>query len=77
MLRLRYPQAARKLARRALLYNVELDLCKYYERQGRALIVAPDDIGGIKTLSKDRDAEFRLYYKGYRDAEAIDGFLAR
>lgn len=77
LLKPQYPQAARKLAGRALLYNLQLDLCKHYEKQGKVCIVAPDDIGGIKTLSKDRDAEFRLYYKGYKDAEAIDKFIAR
>lgn len=71
----KYPRIAMALANRAGLYNLQLDLAKKYEREGKALIVAPDDISGMGTLTKDRDAIERLYAKGMRDAFAIEDFL--
>ncbi len=70
-----HPRIAEALANRAGLYNLQLDLAKKYEREGKALIVAPDDIGAMKTLTKDRDAIEALYAKGLRDAFAIEDFL--
>ena len=71
-----YPRIAEALANRAGLYNLQLDLAKKYEREGKVLIVAPDSIGDMKTLTKDRDAIEGLYAKGMRDAFAIEDFLA-
>jgi DNA-binding YbaB/EbfC family protein len=39
-------------------------------------IVAPDDIGDMQTLTKDREAIEGLYAKGLADAYAIGDFLA-
>ena len=72
---LRYPRIAEALVNRAGLYNLQLDLAKKFEREGRALIVAPDDIGDMATLTKDRAAIEGLYAKGMRDAFAIEEFL--
>lgn len=71
----KYPRIAEALANRAGLYNLQLDLAKKYERDGKALIVAPDSIGNMKTLTKDRAAIEGLYAKGLRDAFAIEDFL--
>lgn len=75
LLAFRHPRIAEALANRAGLYNLQLDLAKKYEREGKVLIVAPDDIGDMKTLTKDRDAIEALYAKGMRDAFAIEDFL--
>ena len=75
MLAAKYPRVAEALAHRAGLYNLQLDLAKKYERDGRVLIVAPDSIGEMKTLTKDRSAIEGLYAKGLRDAFAIEDFL--
>lgn len=71
----KYPRVAEALANRAGLYNLQLDLAKKHERDGKALIVAPDSIGNMKTLTKDRAAIEGLYAKGLRDAFAIEAFL--
>ena len=70
-----YPRIAEALANRAGLYNLQLDLAKKYEREGKVLIVAPDSIGDMSTLTKDRSAIEGLYAKGMRDAFAIEDFL--
>ena len=71
----RYPAAAEGLRRRAERYNRGVALAQDYARQGRLLIVAPDNTCGVRTLSRDRDALLRLYEKGLRDGEKIPAFL--
>ena len=53
----------------------EMALAQDYARQGKLLIVAPDDTCGVRTLSRDRDALLRLYEKGLRDGQKIPAFL--
>lgn len=74
-LKKRYPNAARALQNRAGRYNTQLDYAEELEKQGKVLILAPDSIGRMKTLSKDREAMEILYQKGYEDAKKIPGFL--
>ena len=75
MIQREYPEAAKAMRKRSLTYNTELWLAKQYEKQGKVLIVAPDDIGGMKTLTKDVETIDLLYRKGYDDAAAIGGFI--
>ena len=74
LIRRRYPEAARAMSKRAERYNTQLWLAKQYEKKGRVLIIAPDDIGGMKTLTRDKEAITRLYHKGYEDAEVMKAF---
>lgn len=64
----RYPAAARALALRAQTYNRELEEARTLEREGIVCILAPDSIGNMSTLTKDRAQLNRLYEKGRRDA---------
>lgn len=73
----RWPRSAAALARRGDVYNFGLDRAKKLEADGRALIVAPDDTRGMKTLTKDKRAMIAIYNKGYKDAASISEFLAR
>lgn len=75
LIRRKYPGGAEAMSRRAIRYNTQLWLAKQYEKQGRMLIVAPDDIGGMSTLTKDPETIEALYHKGYHDAEAIRAFV--
>ena len=74
-LRKKYPQAARRLAGRAHLYNRQLDMIKRMEKEGSVLIIAPDSIKGMDTLTRDKKAQDGLYRKGYADAQAIGDFI--
>lgn len=69
--RKKYPNAAEKLRQRARRYNEGVALAQEYARQGKALIVAPDDICGVSTLSRNPTDLKRLYDKGYADGEKI------
>ena len=77
ILRRRYPKAADQLLLRYRKYNRGVALAKVYEQEGKVLIVAPDSISGMSTLTKDRKSMDRLYRKGYADAAAIPKFLRK
>ena len=71
-----YPRLIQALSQRAELYNRELAQAAEYEKQGRLLVVAPDDICGLGSLTRDRQALIRLYEKGRADGASIVDFLA-
>lgn len=71
----KYPEAAKKLRQRAGKYHQEVELAKQYRKEGRALIIAPDDTCGVDTLTRNKEALNQLYRKGFRDAEKIGAFL--
>jgi predicted patatin/cPLA2 family phospholipase len=77
ILRRKYPKAAEQLLLRYRKYNRGVTLAKVYEKEGKALILAPDSINGMNTLTKDRDSMDRLYRKGYAAAAAIPEFLQK
>lgn len=70
-IRRRYPRSAEEMLHRAAKYNRRLEEAKCLERDGRVLIIAPDDTCGISTLTRDRIRLKSLYSRGYRDAAAI------
>jgi predicted patatin/cPLA2 family phospholipase len=75
ILRRHYPEAAELLLNRYRLYNEEVELAKRYEQEGRVLIVAPDDLCGLDTLSKNYEGLGRMYRKGYAFASSIGDFI--
>lgn len=74
-IRKKYPAAAEKLCQRAQLYNESVALSQEYAKQGKALIVSPDNTCGVDTLKKDKSSLHRLYEKGYSDGARITSFL--
>ncbi len=74
-IRKRYPAAAEKLCRRAELYNESVALAKKYAKQGKVLIVAPDDTCGVDTLKRNRESLRQLYEKGYKDGQKIAKYM--
>lgn len=76
MIRRRYPKAAEAISNRAERYNAGIAAAKEYEKQGKLLLIAPDDICGMDTLTRDVDAMKKLYKKGLKDAELIPKFLS-
>lgn len=71
----RSPRIAAALKNRAALYNAEVALAAKYAKEGKCLIVAPDDCCGVSTLSKNKSNLDALYRKGYSDAEKIKDFI--
>ena len=70
-----HPAAAERLLNRYRTYNDEVALAKQYERDGRVLILAPESLYGLSTLSKSFEGLERMYRAGYAAAEAIPDFL--
>ena len=73
----RYPAAARQLRTRAERYNRAVEQARQYQKEGRLLILSPDDITGVDTLKRDPAALRRLYRKGLRDGEALLKWMER
>lgn len=74
-IRKKYPKAAEKLCQRAERYNAGVSTAQKYVKEGKALILSPDDTCGVSTLTKDKISLQRLYEKGYQDGEKILSFL--
>lgn len=72
-----YPEAGRALMERYRVYNEQVERALELQRQGRVLVIAPDDVCGLSTLTKDREKLQRMYDKGRRDAEGIEAFVRR
>ena len=47
------------------------------QEEGKVLIVAPDDISGLQTLTRNIDQLKGLYRKGLVAAQAIPDFLEK
>ncbi len=75
-IRKKYPAAAEKLCKRAQRYNESVALAQEYARQGKVLIIAPDDTCGVDTLKKDKNSLQRFYNKGYSDGKRITDYLS-
>ena len=71
----RWPNTMEALEVRYLRYNGAVAEVKALEAQGKALLLAPDSIAGMETLTKDETAVQRLYQKGYKDGEKILDFM--
>lgn len=70
-----YPLAAEKLRWRAAKYNEGVYQARRYAKEGKVLIISPDDTCGIDTLTKDIESMKCLYRKGLCDAEKIKDFV--
>lgn len=70
-----YPNASQAMRNRSVVYNQQVDACEYLQVQGKVCIVAPDSIGNMKTLTKDKDSIEALYYKGYEAGKKILNFV--
>lgn len=77
MLEKTYPGASDAMRTRSYVYNACVDEAEALEKQGKVLIIAPDDIGEMKTLTKDDQAIKNLYVKGYLDAAKISEFVKK
>lgn len=76
-IRKKYPASAEKLCQRAVRYNESVALAQKYAKQGKVLIIAPDDTCGVDTLKKDKASLQRLYEKGYKDGQKILNYLCK
>lgn len=75
LLKKKYPKAAEGLSDRYRLYNDGVLLAKKLEKEGKALIIAPDDCCGVDTLKRTKESLEALYKKGYNDSRTVLSFI--
>lgn len=75
LLHSKYPGLSQALYEHAAGYHRSLEITKQLEKEGRALIIAPDDCCGVETLTKDTQKLHALYEKGYADGKKIKEYL--
>lgn len=71
----KYPETARMLMSMHERYNGGIRAVAELEKQGKALIIAPDDCCGVDTVKKDKQGHKMLYQKGYNDGQKVERFL--
>lgn len=72
----KYPKASYQLLHRAEYYNASLRCALEMQKEGKALLVAPRDIAGLKTLTRDKTALQKLYEMGKEDGKQIATWLS-
>ena len=77
LIRRKYPAAAAGMEQRAEKNNEGIRLAEEYEKEGRLLVIAPDDTCGMDTLTRDKGAMRRFYEKGLRDGGKIAEFTGK
>ena len=65
----KYPEVSRALKARADMYNKSMIKAKELEKEGKCVIIAPDDCCGVDTLTRDRQKLDMLYRKGFADGQ--------
>jgi predicted patatin/cPLA2 family phospholipase len=75
ILKRKYPKTAEALRLRAVRYNGAVEKAIELEKEGKCIVVAPDDCCGIDTLTKDKEKLDELYRKGYNDGRVIKAFI--
>ena len=71
ILRRNYPRLSKTFAKRYEVYNQSLREAIELEKENKIIIVAPSDIGNLKTLSQDHEQLENLYEMGRRDAKKV------
>ncbi|MBB2955242.1 putative patatin/cPLA2 family phospholipase [Bifidobacterium commune] len=71
-----YPAAAERLKNRYRTYNEEMEVAEKLAAEGKLLILAPKDLYGLDTLSKNSEGLEKMYQDGFEAAKAVPEFLA-
>lgn len=58
-------------------YNDDVERLLQLEKEGKALILAPESIKGVRTLTKNVAAIESFYHEGYKAAKKIKEFLSK
>lgn len=72
----KYPLLAKTMREHNGRYNEAVSRAQKLQEEGKVLIICPDDVGGVGTLTKDKAKLDALYEKGYSDGGKIKSFLS-
>lgn len=67
----RYPNVFKAIENRHNLYNESVKKLLEYEKEGRAVILAPDTLNGMNMTTKNHKVLDEIYQKGFDDALKI------
>ena len=73
----KYPKIAELISSSHTVYERCVNEIIELEKQGRVLIMYPENCYGIKTATRDKEGLQKLYNLGYGDAKKIEAFLDR
>ena len=65
VLKRKYPNLVKPLLERHKIYNEDVEYCEQLEREGKALILRPDESVQIDSFEKDIEKIKRVYQYGY------------
>ena len=71
-----YPGMVEALDRRYQVYNETREFCFQLEKEGKALVIVPEEPVGLDRFEKDLGKLRALYEKGYAQAKALDAAAA-
>lgn len=71
----KYPKASKEMLTRFKKYNDTVHKARELEKQGKVMIVSPDDTCGVDTLERNPARLHELYLKGFKDGFKIRQFL--
>lgn len=71
LLKKKYPVAAEMLANRAELYNKSIEFAKKLQENGKVLILAPLEVYGLDTLTRNKEAMMKLYEDGKKAGKKV------
>lgn len=72
-----YPEVSSDLLNRKSKVEKALEYAKKLRKEGKVLIISPESIGKMSTLTKDKEALDILYKTGYSDAKSIIDFIKK
>lgn len=75
ILKLRFKNAAERLASRAKEYNEKVEYVKKLQEEGKVLILSPKEVYGLDTLTRNKEAMMKLYEDGRKAAEKIPEWI--
>ena len=70
-----YPQVLRKMERLHEKCSEIFEKISEWEKQGKVLVVEPENRHGMKTLTTDKNTVMKMYDQGYCDAGKIIEFI--
>lgn len=71
----KYPKLVEAVMSANDRYNRDIDALVELEKQGKVLLVAPERLSKMQTLTRNKELFDELYQAGYRDAVKIENFL--
>lgn len=71
----KYPELVKAVMTTNGRYNASVDELIELEKQGKVLLIAPEKLSEIQTLTRDKKLFDELYQEGYKDGAKIEEFL--